>query len=139
VRDQPCDGHPVAGVPVATASGEHVVGLDSGGSGSSGLDVDRWRWVSAVLAEDWLRRQGLDETADVLFAPLPGRAPTRVVVHLDHAQRVCLEQMCADEDLSPAHVLSQALDQYMDVRGDHIRSAPPWWPPGVEHTAAVRP
>lgn len=42
-----------------TVSGEYVVGLDSGGAGSSGLDPDRWRWVSAALAEDWLRNQGL--------------------------------------------------------------------------------
>ncbi len=115
-----------------TGSGEHVVGLDSGGAGSSGLDADHWRWVSAVLAEDWLRSQGLHEMAELAF-PDPGPEPVTVV--LDHRHRARLEQVCADDDVSVDHVLGLALGLYLRSRS--VPPVLPWWPAGV--TRDVRP
>jgi hypothetical protein len=120
-----------------TGSGEHVVGLDSGGAGSSGLDADRWRWVSPALAEEWLRSQGLDETADVAFGPVHGRPPAPLPVLLDHGHRARLEQLCVDEDVSLSHLLALVLDRFLLERSDPVRAVTPWWPDGVARE--VRP
>lgn len=114
-----------------TGSGDHVVGLDSGGACSSGLDADRWRWVSPALAEDWLRRQDLHGTADAAFGPRSDRPRTPVVLTLDHADLVRLEQLCEDDGTTLATTLRHAVAEHLD------RYAPPavpgvrWRPAGV--------
>ena len=134
-----------------TADGHHVVGLDSGGARSSGLDADRWRWVSPMLAEDWLRRQDLHETADAEFGPRSRPPSPPVVLTLDHTDLVRLEQLSEDEDTTVSATLRQAVAEYLDRCAPRAVTGAGWWPLGVAggdqrrrgtrtpHAAAPRP
>lgn len=125
-----------------TADGHHVVGLDSGGEHSSGLDADRWRWVSPVLAEDWLRRQDLHETADAEFGPRSRPPSTPVVLALEHADLVRLEQLSEDEGTTVAATLGQAVAEHLDRCAPRAVTGAGWWPVGVaggdEHRSGTR-
>lgn len=113
------------------ADGHHVVGLDSGGARSSGLDADRWRWVSPVLAEDWLRRQDLHETADAVFGPRSRPPSTPVVLTLEHTDLVRLEQLSEDEDTTVSAIFRQAVAEYLDRCAPRAVTGAGWWPVGV--------